>query len=47
MAEAYRDYNATYFELRDYPQIIDYADKLVALGDAVSVDSRILALVSP
>ena len=47
MAEAYRDYYATYLDLRDYPRVIDYTDELVVLGDAVSVHSRILAPVFP
>jgi hypothetical protein len=44
--QIYRDYYLTYFSMRNYPPVIDYADKLVALGDKVDVDSRILALVS-
>jgi hypothetical protein len=46
LPEVYRDYYLTYFAAENYPQVIDYADKLVALGDKVSIDSRILALVS-
>lgn len=46
MPDAYRDYYTTYFSLEDYPRVIQYADKLVALGDKVDVEARILALVS-
>lgn len=46
LPEVYRDYYLTYFSTGNYPQVIDYVDKLVALGDRVDVDSRILALVS-
>jgi hypothetical protein len=46
LPDVYRDYYLTYFATENYPQVIDYADKLVALGDKVSIDSRILALVS-
>jgi hypothetical protein len=35
LPQIYRDYYLTYFSMRTYPQVIDYADKLVALGDKV------------
>lgn len=46
MPDAYRDYYATYFSLEDYPRAIQYADKLVGLGDKVDLNSRILALLT-
>jgi len=46
LPQIYRDYYLTYFTSGNYPHVIDYADKLVALGDKLDVDSRMLALVS-
>jgi hypothetical protein len=46
LPEAYTDYYLAYFSLKNYPETIAYADKLVALGDKVDAGSRILALVS-
>jgi hypothetical protein len=46
LPEIYRDYYQTYFAVENYPQVINYADKLLDFGDKVDVDSHILALVS-
>lgn len=46
MPEAYRDYYEAYFRIGEYPQAIDYADKLVALGDKAGIDMRVLAILT-
>jgi hypothetical protein len=46
LPEIYREYYLTYFSLGKYPQVIEYADKFAALGEKMSTDSRILALLS-
>jgi hypothetical protein len=45
LQQIYRDYYQAYFSTENYPKVIEYADKLVALGDTVDIDSRMLALV--
>lgn len=37
-------YFQTYSQLKDYPKVIEYADKLVALGDQVDAGTRLQAL---
>jgi hypothetical protein len=46
LQQIYSDYYQAYFSTENYPKVIEYADKLVALGDTVDIDSRMLALVS-
>ena len=46
LQQIYRDYYQAYFSTENYPKVIEYADKLVGLGDTVDIDSRMLALVS-
>lgn len=40
----YQSYYTTYNELKNYPKVVEYADKLRALGDKVDVGSRFQAL---
>ncbi len=40
----YHTYYLTYNELKNYPKVIEYADKEVAFGDKVNVQTRIDAL---
>lgn len=42
----YVDSYLTYFAMGNYPQAVDYADKVAAFGDKLAIDSRILALLS-
>jgi hypothetical protein len=44
--ETYSDYYLSFFSLKNYPQTITYADKVVALGDKIELNSRMLALIS-
>lgn len=37
-------YFQTYTQLKDYPKIIEYADKLVAMGDQIDAGTRLQAL---
>lgn len=37
-------YFQTYTQLKDYPKIIEYADKLVAMGDQIDAGTRLTAL---
>ena len=37
----YFDYYHAYYTLKNYPQTIEYADKLLALGDKVDFGSRL------
>ncbi len=46
LPQAYRDDYEAYFLIGKYPQAIDYADKLVALGDKVDVNMRVLAIIT-
>jgi tetratricopeptide (TPR) repeat protein len=43
---AYRDYYLAYSQLRDFPKMATYADKMVALGDKVDVFGRLEALTA-
>jgi hypothetical protein len=43
---AYRDYYLAYSQLRDFPKMATYADKMVALGDKVDAFSRMEALTA-
>ena len=40
----YQLYVKTYTELKNYPKVIEYADKLTALGDKVDIPTRLGAL---
>jgi len=42
----YQLYVKTYTELKNYPKVIEYADKLTALGDKVDIPTRLGALQS-
>jgi tetratricopeptide (TPR) repeat protein len=42
----YQLYVKTYTELKSYPKVIEYADKLTALGDKVDIPTRLGALQS-
>jgi hypothetical protein len=44
MQYVYTLYYQTYNQLKDYPKTIEYADKLVAMGDKVGADVRLGAL---
>jgi hypothetical protein len=46
LAYAYRDYYLAYSQLRDFPKMASYADKMVALGDKVDFFSRLEALTA-
>ena len=39
----YRDYYLTYYQLKNYPQAIAYADKELELGDKVDFGTRVEA----
>lgn len=39
----YASYYAAYFEVKDYPKTIEYADRLLALGDKFDVPARLQA----
>jgi len=41
---AYQLYYTTYNELKNYPRTVEYADKLLALGDKLDVATRLQAL---
>ena len=42
----YFDYYHAYYTLKNYPQTIEYADKLLAMGDKVDFGSRLDALLA-
>jgi tetratricopeptide (TPR) repeat protein len=42
----YRDYYLTYYQLKNYPQTIEYVDRLLALGDKVDLGTRLESLVA-
>ena len=44
MPYVYSVYYKTYYQLKDYPKVIEYADREVALGDKVDVGTRYQAL---
>ena len=44
--DAYQDYYEAYFSTGSYPQAIEYADRLVALGDKVDVNVRVVAVMT-
>lgn len=44
MQYVYLLYYQTYYQLKDYAKAIDYADKLVALGDKAELGSRVSAM---
>jgi tetratricopeptide (TPR) repeat protein len=44
MLPAYRIYYVTYNELKNFPKVIDYADKMLAAGNQVDPGSRLEAL---
>jgi tetratricopeptide (TPR) repeat protein len=44
MQYVYALYYQTYNQLKDYPKTIEYADKLIAMGDKVGADVRLPAL---
>lgn len=46
LPQVYRDYDEAYFLIGKYAQAIDYADKLVALGDKVDVNMRVLTILT-
>lgn len=43
MPYVYRDYYTTYLQLKNYAQAIDYADKMIALGDKIDTQGRLEA----
>ena len=43
MPYIYQLYIDTYNQLKNYPKVVEYADRLIALGDKVQLDSRISA----
>src|ERR1700756_4642862 len=43
MPYIYRDYYTTYMALKNYPSVIDYADKMIALGDKIDATGRLEA----
>jgi len=43
MPYIYRDYYTTYMALKNYAQAIDYADKMIALGDKIDTSGRLEA----
>ena len=45
MPYVYQDYISTYNAQKDYPHVIEYADKLIAMGDKVPAQIRLQALV--
>ena len=42
----YRDYYLSYYQLKNYPQTLDYVDKLLALGDKIDLGTRLESLVA-
>lgn len=42
----YRDYYLTYYSLKNYPQTIDYVDKLLALGEKIDLGTKLEGLVA-
>jgi tetratricopeptide (TPR) repeat protein len=44
MQYVYTLYYQTYNQLKNYPKTIEYADKLVAMGDKIPVDARLQAI---
>jgi tetratricopeptide (TPR) repeat protein len=42
----YQDYYLAYYALKNYPQTIEYVDKLLALGDKVDLGARLQAQVA-
>ena len=44
MQYVYTLYYQTYNQLKNYPKVIEYADKLVAMGDKIPVDARLQAI---
>jgi tetratricopeptide (TPR) repeat protein len=43
MPYVYRDYYTTYMALKNYAEVIDYADKMIALGDKIDAQGRVEA----
>ncbi len=43
MPYIYRDYYTTYMALKNYAQVIDYADKMIALGDKIDAAGKLEA----
>ncbi len=41
MPYVYRDYYTTYQQLKNYPQAIEYCDKMIALGDKIDTQGRL------
>jgi len=44
MPYVYGDYYPAFYQLKNYPQTIEYADKLLALGDKIDVGTSLQAL---
>jgi hypothetical protein len=44
MQYVYTLYYQTYNQLKNYPKVIEYADRLVAMGDKIPVDARLQAI---
>jgi len=42
----YRDYYLTYYQLKNYPQTVQYVDKLLAMGDKIDLGTRLESLVA-
>jgi tetratricopeptide (TPR) repeat protein len=42
----YRDYYLTYYQLKNYPQTIEYVDRLLTLGDKIDLGTRLEALIA-
>jgi tetratricopeptide (TPR) repeat protein len=43
MPYIYRDYYTTYMALKNYAQVIEYADRMIALGDKIDAQGRVEA----
>jgi tetratricopeptide (TPR) repeat protein len=43
MPYVYRDYYTTYMALKNYSQVIEYADRMIALGDKIDTTGRLEA----
>lgn len=43
MPYVYRDYYTTYMALKNYAEVIDYADKMISLGDKIDTTGRLEA----
>src|SRR5579863_9381535 len=43
MPYIYRDYYTTYMALKNYAQVIEYADRMIALGDKIDATGRLEA----